>query len=81
MLATSALGNGLFAGNPWALGISGGFASPVAADLLQEADLVLAAGATLNMWTTRHGALVGPNATETVQLELAGMLLPQVLVC
>jgi acetolactate synthase I/II/III large subunit len=63
VLATSALGNGLFAGHPYALGISGGFASPVAADLLREADLVLAAGASLNMWTTRHGALVGPRAT------------------
>jgi thiamine pyrophosphate-dependent acetolactate synthase large subunit-like protein len=70
VLATSALGNGLFAGNPYALGISGGFASPVAADLLREADLVLAAGATLNMWTTRHGALVGPGA-KVVQIDCA----------
>jgi thiamine pyrophosphate-dependent acetolactate synthase large subunit-like protein len=68
VLATSALGNGLFAGNPYSLGISGGFASPVAADLLREADLVLAAGASLNMWTTRHGALVGPGA-RVVQID------------
>jgi acetolactate synthase I/II/III large subunit len=68
VLATSALGNGLFAGNPYALGISGGFASPVAADLLREADLVVAAGASLNMWTTRHGALVGSGAT-VVQID------------
>jgi thiamine pyrophosphate-dependent acetolactate synthase large subunit-like protein len=68
VLATSALGNGLFAGNPYALGISGGFASPVAADLLREADLVVAAGASLNMWTTRHGALVGPGA-RVVQID------------
>jgi thiamine pyrophosphate-dependent acetolactate synthase large subunit-like protein len=62
VLATSALGNGLFAGHPYGLGIAGGFASPVAANLLRGADLVLAAGASLNMWTTRHGALVGPGA-------------------
>jgi len=62
VLATSAVANGLFAGNPFALGISGGFASPVAARLLARADLVVAAGASLNMWTTRHGALVGPGA-------------------
>jgi acetolactate synthase I/II/III large subunit len=68
LLATSALGNGLFAGNPYALGISGGFASPVAAELLREADLVLAAGASLNMWTTRHGGLVGPSA-RVVQID------------
>jgi thiamine pyrophosphate-dependent acetolactate synthase large subunit-like protein len=29
---------------------------------LREADLVLAVGASLNMWTTRHGALIGPGA-------------------
>ena len=34
ILATSAPANGLFAGLPYALGISGGFASPFAAELL-----------------------------------------------
>ncbi len=63
LLATSAVANGLFAGNPWALGISGGFASPVAAELIAEADVVLAVGVALNMWTTRHGRLVNPDAT------------------
>ena len=43
-------------GQPLRLGISGGFASPIAAELLREADLVLAAGASLNMWTTRTAA-------------------------
>ena len=33
VLATSAVAHGLFAGSPWALGISGGFASPLAARL------------------------------------------------
>jgi thiamine pyrophosphate-dependent acetolactate synthase large subunit-like protein len=63
LLATSAVGNGLFAGSPWALGISGGFASPGAAELIGQADVVLAAGATLNMWTTRHARLLHPRAT------------------
>jgi thiamine pyrophosphate-dependent acetolactate synthase large subunit-like protein len=63
LLATSAVANGLFAGNPWALGISGGFASPTAAELISEADVVLGAGAALNMWTTRHGRLLSPRAT------------------
>jgi thiamine pyrophosphate-dependent acetolactate synthase large subunit-like protein len=62
VVATSALGNGLFTGNPFSLGISGGFASPVAARLLAASDLVLAVGASCNMWTTRHGALIGPGA-------------------
>ncbi|MGI9148374.1 MAG: thiamine pyrophosphate-binding protein [Chloroflexota bacterium] len=63
LLATSAVANGLFAGNPWALGIAGGFASPTAADLISEADVVLGSGAALNMWTTRHGRLLSPDAT------------------
>lgn len=63
LLATSAVAAGLFAGNPWDLGISGGFAGPAAAGLLVEADLVLAFGAALTMWTTGHGRLLGPGAT------------------
>jgi thiamine pyrophosphate-dependent acetolactate synthase large subunit-like protein len=58
ILATSAVGNGLFAGDPFAVGISGGFSSPTAQKLLAEADLIVAFGASLNAWTTRHGALV-----------------------
>jgi thiamine pyrophosphate-dependent acetolactate synthase large subunit-like protein len=68
LLATSANGHGLFAGSPWSLGISGGFASPTSARLLRESDLVLAVGASLNMWTTRHGELVGPDA-RVVQID------------
>ena len=36
LLATTAVANGLFAGDPFALGISGGFASPLAARLLRR---------------------------------------------
>ena len=63
VLATSAVANGLFAGDPFAVGISGGFASPTAQRLLGESDVVIAFGAALNMWTTRHGGLIGPSAT------------------
>ncbi len=63
LLATSAVAAGLFAGNPWEVGISGGFASPVGAELLVDADLVLAFGASLTMWTTRSGRLLGSGAT------------------
>jgi thiamine pyrophosphate-dependent acetolactate synthase large subunit-like protein len=62
IFATSANGNGLFAGHRWSVGISGGFASPAAACLMSEADLVLVFGASLNMWTTRHGELIDPGA-------------------
>jgi thiamine pyrophosphate-dependent acetolactate synthase large subunit-like protein len=63
LLATSAVAKGLFAGLPFDLGISGAFATPLAAELLPQADVVLAVGATLNHWTTRHGELVAPGAT------------------
>jgi acetolactate synthase I/II/III large subunit len=63
LLATSAVANGLFTGNPWSLGISGGFASPLAAELIGGADLIIGWGCALNMWTTRHGTLIGPQAT------------------
>jgi thiamine pyrophosphate-dependent acetolactate synthase large subunit-like protein len=62
LLATSAMAHGLFAGRPYVLGISGGFAPPVAAELMPAADVVVSFGATLNHWTTRHGALLDPHA-------------------
>jgi thiamine pyrophosphate-dependent acetolactate synthase large subunit-like protein len=62
LLATSAPAHGLFAGLPYALGISGGFASPAAARLLAQADLVLFVGASGNHWTTRHGELIDDGA-------------------
>jgi thiamine pyrophosphate-dependent acetolactate synthase large subunit-like protein len=58
ILATSAVGNGLFAGDPFSVGIAGGFSSPTAARLLRDADVVIAFGAALNQWTTRHGTLI-----------------------
>jgi thiamine pyrophosphate-dependent acetolactate synthase large subunit-like protein len=62
LLATSAVANGLFHGDPWALGISGGFSSPLAAELISGADLVVGWGCALNMWTTRHGRLIDAGA-------------------
>ncbi|MFF4054756.1 thiamine pyrophosphate-binding protein [Streptomyces sp. NPDC001668] len=63
LLATSAVARGLFHGNPWSLDVSGGFASPLAAELIGGADLIVGWGCALNMWTMRHGALIGPDTT------------------
>ncbi|MGH3472347.1 MAG: thiamine pyrophosphate-binding protein [Nocardioidaceae bacterium] len=63
LLATSAVSKGLFNGNPWYLDISGGFASPLAAELISGADLVVGWGCALNMWTMRHGRLIAHDAT------------------
>jgi thiamine pyrophosphate-dependent acetolactate synthase large subunit-like protein len=62
LLATSAAAKGLFRGSPWDLDVSGGFASPLAAELIQGADLVVGWGCALNMWTLRHGTLIGRGA-------------------
>jgi thiamine pyrophosphate-dependent acetolactate synthase large subunit-like protein len=62
LLATSAAAKGLFHDQPWSLDVSGGFASPLAAELIRDADLVLGWGCALNMWTMRHGELIGPGA-------------------
>ena len=69
LLATSAVSRGLFRGNPFNLDVSGGFATPVAAELIAGADLLVGWGCALNMWTLRHGALVGHDTT-VVQVDL-----------
>ena len=68
LLATSAPATGLFTGLPYALGISGGFATPLAARLMPQADVVLVVGASLNQWTTKH-ELIGPEA-KVAQIDI-----------
>jgi thiamine pyrophosphate-dependent acetolactate synthase large subunit-like protein len=68
-LATSAMGHGIFNGHPFSLGISGGFASPLAAELIGGSDLILAFGARLTRWTTANGALIAPGA-RVVQVDI-----------
>ncbi|MFF4805889.1 thiamine pyrophosphate-binding protein [Streptomyces sp. NPDC001351] len=63
LLATSAVARGLFHASPCSLDVSGGFASPLAVELIQGADLIVGWGCALNMWTMRHGSLIGPDAT------------------
>jgi thiamine pyrophosphate-dependent acetolactate synthase large subunit-like protein len=63
LLATSAVAKGLFHGSPWNLDVSGGFATPLAAELIGDADVIVGWGCSLNMWTTRHGKLIPPQAT------------------
>ncbi|TDD88693.1 thiamine pyrophosphate-binding protein [Actinomadura darangshiensis] len=67
--ATTAVARGLFAGDPFGLDVSGGFATPAAAELIRGADLVVGWGCSLNMWTTRHGALIGRGA-KVVQVDV-----------
>ena len=69
LLAVSAAARGLFAGDPWYLDVSGGFATPLAAELIGQADLIVAWGSTLNMWTTRHGRII-PQGAVVAQVDI-----------
>jgi thiamine pyrophosphate-dependent acetolactate synthase large subunit-like protein len=64
LLAESAVAKDLFrSGEQWSVGVSGGFASPLAAELIGGADLIVGWGCALNMWSMRHGKLIAPGAT------------------
>ncbi|MGP0221397.1 MULTISPECIES: thiamine pyrophosphate-binding protein [unclassified Paenarthrobacter] len=69
LVATSAVAHGLFQGDPFSLGISGGFSSPFTAKTISEADLIVGWGCALNMWTMRHGSLIGADA-KVVQVDV-----------
>ncbi|MFC7405733.1 thiamine pyrophosphate-binding protein [Georgenia alba] len=55
LLTTSAVGRGLFHEDPWHLDVMGGFSTEGAAELISQADVLVAFGAALNRWTTRDG--------------------------
>ena len=69
LLATSLLAKGWFAGHPFDVGLSGGFASDDARRILREADLVLAFGASLNAFTTEYGSLYSSAAVVHVDCD------------
>lgn len=69
LVATSAVANGLFHDEDFALGISGGFSSPLSAELIQGADLIIGWGCALNMWTMRHGHLISAG-TAVAQIDV-----------
>ena len=71
LLATSLQGKGLFAGHPWAVGISGTFASAPTEEVLAEADFVLGVGAELGYYTT-EGGLIFPSA-EVARIDIKPM--------
>ncbi|MER7006003.1 thiamine pyrophosphate-binding protein [Dactylosporangium sp. NPDC000555] len=57
LLGTTLLAKDLFAGHPHQVGVVGGFTRPAARTIVDRADLVVAFGAGLNMWTTKKGTL------------------------
>jgi len=71
LLTTTVMVDGLYRGSPWCLGICGGFASPRAARIMGDADVIVAFGASLNDFTLHGGRLLDPGAT-LVQVGLDG---------
>ncbi len=67
LLVASAAGRGIFVGDEWALDIMGGFATDGAAELIEQADLLVVFGAALNKWTARGGQLT--NGKTIVQVD------------
>ena len=69
LLTTTVMVDGLYRGNPWCLGICGGFASPRAARIMGDADVIVAFGASLNEFTLHGSRLFDPSAL-LVQVDL-----------
>ena len=67
LLATTLLANGLFDGDPYSIGIAGGFSNEIARELFAESDLVIAVGASLSHHTMDGGKLF-PNA-RVIQID------------
>lgn len=67
LFTTSVMATGVF-GSPWDLGVAGGFASARAAKIIGEADVVLAAGASLNLYQMRYTNLLS-HAQTVIQID------------
>ncbi|MFC7431550.1 MULTISPECIES: thiamine pyrophosphate-binding protein [unclassified Agrococcus] len=70
LTTASALGRGLVARDEHDLGVAGGFGADAAMALVQQADVALVVGASLNQFTMRFGALFGADA-HVVQVDVA----------
>jgi acetolactate synthase I/II/III large subunit len=57
-ITTSLLAKGLCRGHPLYAGVGGGLGDATARGVLQQADVLLAVGTSLNQWTTYHGSAV-----------------------
>ena len=63
LTASTALGRSIFPNAQYDLGVTGGFGQTAAMELVAQADVVVAVGASLNQFTMRFGDLFGPGTT------------------
>ncbi len=68
-VATTLMGNGLFRGDPFDLGIFGTLATTVASEVIASADCIVAFGAGLNDMTTYSGSLLAGKAVVHVDID------------
>ena len=73
LLATTLRGKGLFDGSPFDIGIAGGYATDLARELFEGADLVLGIGAGLGHWTTDAGKLYRQARVIQIDAEPRGL--------
>jgi thiamine pyrophosphate-dependent acetolactate synthase large subunit-like protein len=72
LLATTIKARGFFSGEQFDAGVSGGFASDPAVELLRRADLVISFGAGMDGFVTRRGALYPDAAYVQVDVNPPG---------
>lgn len=70
LTASTALGRGIFPATAFDLGVTGGFGAEGAMELVRDADVVVAFGASLNQFTMRFGDLFAPG-TRVIQVDTA----------
>lgn len=73
LLGTSVMAKGLFAGEPFDVGVVGTFATPVTSELLGQADVVLSFGASLNQHTTFFGSIFGKARVVEIDADPAAL--------
>lgn len=70
LTASSALGRGVFPETQYDLGVTGGFGTDGAMELIHTADVAVVFGASLNQFTMRFGELFAPGTT-VFQIDIA----------
>jgi acetolactate synthase-1/2/3 large subunit len=68
-VATTLKGKDLFRGQKFNLGICGTLANPIALDVINQSDCIIAFGAGLNKWTTAEGSLLAKKQVVQVDVE------------
>lgn len=68
-VATTLKAMGLFAGEEFNLGVCGSVSSPLAAEIVSQADCLIAFGASLNRYTTSYGSLLEDKTVVQVDVD------------